>query len=80
MKTVISQLARTIHGTEGLGHLAYVLTIAGAFGVLFMAANTPFADFPQLAALHSGDGFLPPAANVSWAAAGLYVGCAHAGD
>ncbi len=31
----------------------------GAFAVLFMAANTPFADFPQLAALHSSDGFLP---------------------
>ena len=24
-----------------------------------MAANTPFNDFPQLASLHSGDGFLP---------------------
>ncbi len=58
-ETVISQIARTIYGTEGLGYLGYVLTIAGAFAVLFMAANTPFADFPQLAALHSGDGFLP---------------------
>ncbi|MEZ4670338.1 MAG: APC family permease [Anaerolineae bacterium] len=58
-ETVISQLARTIYGEEGLGRVAYVLTIAGAFAVLFMAANTPFADFPQLAALHSGDGFLP---------------------
>jgi amino acid transporter len=58
-ETVISQLARTIHGPDGLGHIAYILTIAGAFAVLFMAANTPFADFPQLAALHSGDGFLP---------------------
>lgn len=58
-ETIISQLARTIHGTEGLGQIAYVMTIIGAFAVLFMAANTPFADFPQLAALHSGDGFLP---------------------
>lgn len=58
-ETVISQLARTIYGQEGLGNLAYVLTMAGAFAVLFMAANTPFADFPQLAALHSSDGFLP---------------------
>ncbi|HVU09833.1 MAG TPA: APC family permease, partial [Phototrophicaceae bacterium] len=58
-ETIISQLARTVYGNEGLGYLAYVLTIAGAFAVLFMAANTPFADFPQLAALHSGDGFLP---------------------
>ncbi len=58
-ETVISQLARTIYGENSLGHFAYILTIAGAFAVLFMAANTPFADFPQLAALHSGDGFLP---------------------
>lgn len=58
-ETVISQVARTIYGTEGLGYAAYVLTMVGAFAVLFMAANTPFADFPQLAALHSGDGFLP---------------------
>lgn len=58
-ETVISQMARTIYGTEGLGYVAYVLTMVGAFAVLFMAANTPFADFPQLAALHSGDGFLP---------------------
>ncbi len=58
-ETVISQIARTIYGHEGLGYIAYVLTIVGAFAVLFMAANTPFADFPQLAALHSGDGFLP---------------------
>lgn len=58
-ETIISQLARTIYGQEGLGSLAYVLTMAGAFAVLFMAANTPFADFPQLAALHSSDGFLP---------------------
>jgi hypothetical protein len=58
-ETVISQLARTVYGVQGIGYLGYALTIAGAFAVLFMAANTPFADFPQLAALHSGDGFLP---------------------
>lgn len=58
-ETVISQLARTVYGQQGIGYIGYVLTIAGAFAVLFMAANTPFADFPQLAALHSGDGFLP---------------------
>ncbi|MBK8027976.1 MAG: APC family permease [Chloroflexi bacterium] len=58
-ETVISQLARTIYGSDGIGYLGYVLTIIGAFAVLFMAANTPFADFPQLAALHSSDGFLP---------------------
>lgn len=58
-ETIISQMARTIYGSEGFGYVMYVLTMAGAFAVLFMAANTPFADFPQLAALHSADGFLP---------------------
>jgi len=58
-ETIISQLARTVYGSEGVGGIFYILTIIGAFAVLFMAANTPFADFPQLAALHSGDGFLP---------------------
>jgi len=58
-ETIISQIARTIFGEEGLGYVGYVAAIAGAFAVLFMAANTPFADFPQLAALASGDGFLP---------------------
>jgi hypothetical protein len=58
-ETAISQIARAIYGQQGLGYLGYVATMAGAFAVLFMAANTPFADFPQLAALHSGDGFLP---------------------
>ena len=56
-ETVISQMARTIYGSEGFGYLMYVLTMAGAFAVLFMAANTPFADFPQLAALHSSSGW-----------------------
>lgn len=58
-ETVISQLARTVYGDQGIGYVGYVLTIIGAFAVLFMAANTPFADFPQLAALASADGFLP---------------------
>jgi amino acid transporter len=58
-ETIISQLARTIYGENGIGRFVYILTIGGAFAVLFMAANTPFADFPQLAALASGDGFLP---------------------
>lgn len=58
-ETIISQIARSVHGQEGFGYVMYVLTMAGAFAVLFMAANTPFADFPQLAALASADGFLP---------------------
>ena len=49
-------MARTIYGA---GSIPYLLLIAGTALVLLMAANTSFADFPRLAALHAGDGFLP---------------------
>jgi amino acid transporter len=55
-ETVISQLARTIF--DGRGSL-YLLLISGTTIILIMAANTAFADFPRLGALHAGDGFLP---------------------
>jgi amino acid transporter len=56
-ETIISQLARTSFG-GGKGFL-YLATIAGTTVILIMAANTAFADFPRLGALHAGDGFLP---------------------
>jgi amino acid transporter len=55
-ETVISQLARTVYGSRDLLYLA---TIASTALILIMAANTSFADFPRLSALHAGDGFLP---------------------
>jgi amino acid transporter len=55
-ETVISQLGRTIHGDNSI---FYALTLAGTALILLMAANTSYADFPRLAALHAGDGFLP---------------------
>ena len=55
-ETVISQLGRTVFGAQSP---FYVAVIFGTAGVLVMAANTSFADFPRLAALHAGDGFLP---------------------
>ena len=54
-ETVISQLARTIFGHTVL----YYLMIAATTVILIMAANTSYADFPRLAALQAGDGFLP---------------------
>jgi amino acid transporter len=54
-ETVISQIARTVYG----GGFFYLLTLASTTVILIMAANTSFADFPRLAALHAGDGFLP---------------------
>jgi amino acid transporter len=55
-ETVISQLARTIYDGRGIPYLALIV---GTTIILIMAANTAFADFPRLGALHAGDGFLP---------------------
>jgi amino acid transporter len=56
IETVISQFARTVYGGENFMYLAI---IAGTAIILVLAANTAFADFPRLGALHAGDGFLP---------------------
>jgi amino acid transporter len=55
-ETVVSQIARTVY--DGRGPL-YLATISAITVILMMAANTAFADFPRLGALHAGDGFLP---------------------
>jgi len=55
-ETVISQIARTIHGAD---NILYLLTLVGTSLILLMAANTSFADFPRLAAIAASDGFLP---------------------
>jgi amino acid transporter len=55
-ETIISQLARTIFDGRGI---LYLMLISGTTIILIMAANTAFADFPRLGALHAGDGFLP---------------------
>lgn len=56
VETIISQLGRTIYGN---GNVLWYLVLAGTALILLMAANTSYADFPRLAALHAGDGFLP---------------------
>ncbi len=56
VETVISQLARTVFQGQGVFYLAVLGSTAV---ILIMAANTAFADFPRLSALHAGDGFLP---------------------
>lgn len=54
-ETIISQLGRAIYGNG----IMYNLLMAGTTIILIMAANTSYADFPRLCALHAGDGFLP---------------------
>jgi hypothetical protein len=55
-ETVISQLARTTYGGQGV---LYMCTIAATTVILIMATNTSFAGFPRLSALMAEDGFLP---------------------
>ncbi len=55
-ETVISQIARTVFGGRSW---IYMAVIAGTSLILILAANTAYADFPRLGALHAGDGFLP---------------------
>jgi hypothetical protein len=54
-ETIISQIGRAIYGNG----IFYNLLMAGTTIILVMAANTSYADFPRLCALHAGDGFLP---------------------
>jgi amino acid transporter len=54
-ETVISQIGRA---TFGSGVLYYVLQLS-TMGILVLAANTAFADFPRLASFLARDGFMP---------------------
>lgn len=55
-ETIFSQIGRTLYG---LGNPMYLLLLGSTTLILIMAANTSYADFPRLGALHAGDGFLP---------------------
>jgi amino acid transporter len=54
-ETIISQIGRATFGT---GPIYYVLQLS-TMGILVLAANTAFADFPRLASLLARDGFMP---------------------
>jgi amino acid transporter len=56
IETIISQIARTVFSGRGILYLA---VIGSTTLILFMAANTAFADFPRLSALQATDKFLP---------------------
>ena len=62
-ETLLSKLTRQILGHGGVLSLpakVYYYMIQGfTFAILVVAANTAYADFPRLAALHAKDGFLP---------------------
>jgi amino acid transporter len=54
-ETVISQMARAVMGE---GPIYWVLQFATA-GILALAANTAYADFPRLSSIIARDGYLP---------------------
>jgi len=54
-ETIISQLGKEVLG-KNFGY--YAVQVATAF-VLFLAANTSYADFPRLSAILARDGFMP---------------------
>ena len=54
-ETVISQMGRAVFGT---GPVHTLLQFATA-GILILAANTAYADFPRLASIIAKDGYLP---------------------
>ena len=56
LETGFSQIGRVVYGA---GSLLYLVLLGSTTLILIMAANTAFADFPRLAALVAGDGFLP---------------------
>jgi amino acid transporter len=57
--TVISQVAKYVYGTTGLGSFFYVLLQIGTTLILILAANTSFTGFPFLASFAAEDSYLP---------------------
>lgn len=54
-ETIISQVARAVLGTS----LPYYIFQMATMGILVIAANTAFADFPRLASILARDNFMP---------------------
>ena len=55
-ETVISQMGRAVFGS---GNPIYVVLQFATAGILVLAANTAYADFPRLMSIISRDGYLP---------------------
>lgn len=56
---VIDQLSGAVFGKRGPFSFAYLLTQFFTAGILVLAANTSYADFPRLASIMARDRFLP---------------------
>jgi hypothetical protein len=55
-ESVLSQVGRTVF--DGRGLMYYILQFS-TMGILILAANTSFADFPRLSSILARDGFFP---------------------
>jgi amino acid transporter len=53
--TIMSQIGRAVYGS---GFFYYALQVA-TMGILFLGANTSFADFPRLSSILARDGLMP---------------------
>lgn len=56
---VIDQISGAVFGKTGPLSLAYLITQVATAGILVLAANTSYADFPRLASILARDGFMP---------------------
>ena len=54
--TILSQVARAVYGSNSF--LYYALQVS-TMAILFLAANTSFADFPRLSSILARDGLMP---------------------
>ncbi|MFI5261360.1 MAG: APC family permease [Candidatus Limnocylindrales bacterium] len=54
-ESVLSQIGRSVYGA---GPLWYILQLS-TMGILVLAANTSFADFPRVASILAKDGYFP---------------------
>ena len=57
--TVVSQIAKYVYGTSGLGTVLYVMLQGATMFILVLAANTSFTGFPYLASFAAEDSYLP---------------------
>jgi amino acid transporter len=57
--TVISQIAKYVYGTQGVGGVLYAMLQIGTTLILILAANTSFTGFPFLASFAAEDSYLP---------------------
>jgi amino acid transporter len=55
-ETVLSQVSRVVFGG---GSIPYFVLLVSTMGILILAAQTSFADFPRLSSILARDGFFP---------------------